>query len=68
MVEDSSQSTMKLSGINMEQQLYTIKMPERSEWTLRCANICYTPDKGKEPNWFHRKMQEVCFGFKWRKN
>lgn len=25
------------------------------------------PAKGTEPNYFHRKMQELCFGFKWRK-
>lgn len=52
----------------------SIKTPERSDW------ICYLvgnpgdswtfqlcPVKGVEPNWFHRKMQEFCFGFKWRK-
>jgi hypothetical protein len=47
---------------------FIIKQPEKSEWTLHCANIIYTPDKGKEPNWFHRKMQELILGFKWRKN
>lgn len=25
------------------------------------------PTQGTEPCWFHRKMQELCFGFKWRK-
>ena len=29
--------------------------------------IVYKPQKGMEPNWFHRKMQELCFGFQWRK-
>jgi hypothetical protein len=29
--------------------------------------IVYQPIKGQEPNWFHRKMQELCFGFQWRK-
>jgi hypothetical protein len=24
-------------------------------------------EEGNEPNWFHRKMQELCFGFKWEK-
>lgn len=24
--------------------------------------------KGCTPNWFHRKMQELIFGVKWRKN
>ena len=45
-----------------------LKMPEKSDWTCCfCGNVYFTPDKGKEPNWFHRKMQELCFGFKWRK-
>ena len=50
------------------QQYYTIRVPERSEWTVSCANIHYTPNKGEEPNWFHRKMQEWLLGFKWRNN
>lgn len=29
--------------------------------------IEWRPAKGQVPNWFHRKMQELCFGFKWRK-
>ena len=68
MDEDSSQSTMKLSGI---------KQPEKSEWRVWLMGdygksphgaIVYQPNKGQEPNWFHRKMQELCFGFQWRKN
>jgi hypothetical protein len=54
----------------------TIKQPERSEWTCwlmgdygksQHGAIVYNPVKGQEPNWFHRKMQELCFGFQWRK-
>ncbi len=46
----------------------TLKVPEKSEWTvLVIHNFVLHPDKGAEPNWFHRKMQELCFGFKWRK-
>jgi hypothetical protein len=22
-------------------------------------------EEGGEPNWFHRKMQQLCFGIKW---
>lgn len=33
---------------------------EKWSWQLR-------PSMGKEPNWFHRKMQELILGFKWRK-
>lgn len=53
-----------------------IKLPERSEWKVwlmgdpDCVQhgaIVYQPLKGREPNWFHRKMQKFCFGFQWRK-
>jgi hypothetical protein len=53
------------------------KPPEKSEWKVwlmgdhkekgRYGAIVYHPNKGQEPNWFHRKMQELCFGFQWRK-
>ena len=46
-------------------------MPKPSDWQCRLIDgpngVTYTPTKGNEPNWFHRKMQELCFGFKWRK-
>ena len=29
--------------------------------------VVFIPSKGHEPNWFHRKMQELCFGIQWRK-
>jgi hypothetical protein len=54
------------------------KLPEKSEWKVWLMGdykkkglygaIVYHPIKGQEPNWFHRKMQELCFGFQWRKN
>lgn len=53
------------------------KPPEKSEWKVWLMGdhkekgsygaIVYHPNKGQEPNWFHRKMQELCFGFQWRK-
>jgi hypothetical protein len=54
---------------------YTINAPERSEWECVVFGdvgaeyplVVFTPLKGQAPNWFHRKMQELCFGFKWRK-
>lgn len=46
---------------------YRLKLPERSEWQMHVSDITYNPPKGKEPNWFHRKMQELILGFKWRK-
>lgn len=72
---DSSQSTTKVSGIDLKDPVYTsdpleyrsIEIPKRSAWQVSCADIIWNPREGHEPNWFHRKMQEFCFGFKWRK-
>ena len=56
---------------------YTFRLPEKSEWKVwlmgdhdkgQFGAIVYQPNKGQEPNWFHRKMQELFFGFQWRKN
>lgn len=41
---------------------------KRSDWSINCASITWIPKEGCEPNWFHRKMQELVFGFQWRKN
>ena len=45
--------------------------PKASNWQCQVIGgpmgIVLTPSEGHEPNWFHRKMQELCFGFKWRK-
>lgn len=69
---DFSQSTTLDSGIDT----FTINTPEESEWRVwlmgdygksQHGAIVYQPTKGQEPNWFHRKMQELCFGFQWRK-
>lgn len=63
----------------MEDNPYTVKldsyescligMPERSEW--KCCmfgdGLVFTPEKGKEPNWFWRWTQFICFGHKWIK-
>ena len=71
---DSSQNTMKLSGTDeysftAEVAGYTFSMPKKSKWTVELlGNVFFTPDEGKEPNWFHRKMQELAFGFKWKKS
>jgi hypothetical protein len=70
---DFSQSTTSDFGT----ETFTLEIPERSEWTCwlmgdygksQHGAIVYHPVKGREPNWFHRKMQELCFGFQWRKN
>lgn len=75
----TSRNTATIMGTAMQSDDYTvdskltttIKMPEYSDW--RCElfggpfGIVWAPVKGNEPNWFHRKMQELCFGVKWRK-
>ena len=52
-------------------------MPKRSDWQCYLfgdadrpgpGSVVLVPFEGNEPNWFHRKMQELCFGFKWRKS
>ena len=65
------------SSFVMDDAAYgTIKEPEEpeySEWMcylfgtgLPVAYV-YRPLKGKEPNWFWRKMQYLCFGNRWVK-
>jgi hypothetical protein len=41
-----------------------------SKWQCRISGnaLVFTPKEGDQPNWFNRKMQELCFGFKWVKN
>lgn len=48
-------------------QYATLSMPKNSDWTAAFAGITYTPVEGKEPNWFHRFMQRLCFGIVWSK-
>jgi hypothetical protein len=45
----------------------TIRNPELSEWSCHLFGgteygINWRPLKGKEPNWFWRWMQFLCFG------
>lgn len=71
MDSDSSQNTMTASGIeNLAADLphgRIVTQIKRSDWSAPCADITWTSREGHEPNWFHRKMQELCFGIKWRK-
>jgi hypothetical protein len=45
--------------------------PKQSEWEAVLLGgddgIRFRPAQGQEPNWFHRKMQQLVFGVKWRK-
>ena len=55
--------------------IYTIKLPERSEWKCYMfgntprdnQGIVWVPIKGQEPNWFVRWMMKVCFACTWIK-
>lgn len=38
-----------------------------SDWQVRHGNMIYRPFKGDEPNWFHRWMQRLAFGFRWER-
>lgn len=41
--------------------------PDYSEYEVQFFHWTYCPEKKNLPNWFHRKMQEIFFGMKWRK-
>lgn len=53
----------------------TIKNPAMSEWQCHlfggnewAGGISWRPLKGREPCWFWRWMQFVCFGNRWIKD
>ena len=51
----------------------TNKQPEWSDYQCHLFGsigdgITWRPLKGKEPNWFWRWMQFICFGNKWGKD
>lgn len=50
------------------QNIKFVAAPKKSEWYVTCANVRYYPDEGQEPNWFHRKMQGLILGLKWKKD
>jgi hypothetical protein len=51
---------------------HVMELPEGSEWSCQLfgggeGGIVWTPEKGKNPNWFWRLMQYVFFGNRWIK-
>ncbi len=46
-----------------------IKVPEYSNWQATIAGnmIVWRPEKGREPNAFHRLMQRLILGIKWER-
>lgn len=56
-------------------KLTTISKPEMSEWQCYLFGgrpdsnyLSWRPRKGKEPNWFWRKMQHLILGNLWVKD
>ena len=43
-----------------------IEQPD-TRWQCLVLGYIFIPDKGKEPNCFHRIMHYIFFGFKWEK-
>jgi len=60
-----------IADANSEYFITLSSMSKPSDW--QCTLIggpngaVYNPSEGNEPNWFHRKMQELILGFKWKK-
>lgn len=48
---------------------WTLRIPEKSDWTCHLHragfNITWTPDRGQEPNAFHRLAQRLLLGVRW---
>jgi hypothetical protein len=56
-----------IDNLKTDWQVNLIKNPK---YTWKChliKGVWWMAEEGKQPNWFHRKMQEFCFGFKWEK-
>jgi hypothetical protein len=65
-----------IADANTSVYLSVTSIPKRSDWQCYLFGdadrpgpgaIVFTPIEGNEPNWFHRKMQRLCFGIQWRK-
>lgn len=70
-VSEGRAMTTEAEGCKIEWPPENIRirdLPKPSDWECRLLNdTVYRPNKGSEPCWFHRKMQELCFGFRWVK-
>jgi hypothetical protein len=64
-------SDYEIEDFTTKQKFEAIKAPEFSEWQCHLFGhidgISFTPLKGLEPNWFHRKMQPLILGHVWVK-
>lgn len=60
----------QLWATSAEYKVFTL--PEQSKWScymfgMGKYGMCFKPVKGKEPNFFWRWMQYICFGNEWVK-
>lgn len=74
MDSDSSPSTMKASGIDWSEfaiadSKIIFQTPKYSDWQIETwpGTVFSILEDKKIPNRFQRWMQELVFGFKWRK-
>lgn len=73
----SSPSTMNHSGTKIQDifSTYTLSAGEyqtiqKPKYTWKCElypGTYWNVEDHRVPNWFHRKMQQLCFGIKWSK-
>jgi hypothetical protein len=56
-------------NISYSTEFKMLSIPEKSPWICHLFGhpngLSYIPEKGKEPNWFHRKMQTLILGHVW---
>lgn len=53
--------------VGMTEEPQVIKQPVYEWECVLMPGVIRSVEKGRAPNWFHRKMQEIAFGFKWRR-
>ena len=57
----------QMANLKLDWQANLIKSPKYAWKCELMKGTWWMVEEGKQPNWFHRKMQELCFGFKWEK-
>lgn len=64
-------NSVTYTNLIVEEKSTLVYSEKNSEWSCQLFGtgdaLVLTPRKGKEPNWFWRKMQYLCFGNKWYK-
>jgi hypothetical protein len=64
-------NSVTYTNLLVQEKSTLVYSEKNSEWSCQLFGtgdtLVLTPKKGKEPNWFWRKMQYLCFGNKWYK-